>query len=220
MKKIVCLFIYLFVGLANAAVIEHITNGNFETGDLSGWNNVNTGSGSWNINDGTFPIGGFTSLAPIAGTFDAVSTQNGPGFHNLFQDVFLGTFNTAILSWDDRIRTNATLSDPNQEWRVLIEDLSGALIFEVFSTNPGDSGIQIGPNSRSFDLTALLIPLSNQSIRISFEQQDDLGFFSAALDNVSFTTEINVVPEPASVALLGFGLAGLGFSRKKKNCKI
>lgn len=34
------------------------------------------------------------------------------------------------------------------------------------------------------------------------------------LDNVTFNT--NPVPEPASIALLGLGLAGLGFSRKKK----
>ncbi len=207
----------MFVGSANAAVIEHVVNGDFETGNFSGWNNINTGSGSWNINDGSFPInGGFSSLAPIGGSFDAVTTQSGLGFHNLFQDVFLGTFDTAILSWDDRVRTNAPLTDPNQEWRVLIEDLSGVLISEIFSTNSGDNGIQIGPNSRSFDLTTLLSPLSNQSIRISFEQQDNLGYFSATLDNVSFTTETNSVPEPTSIVLLGLGLAGIGFSRKKK----
>lgn len=217
MKKIIYLLAVFFVGTANAGLIEHIENGNFETGDLTGWTSVNTGSGIWNINDGTFPInGGFASLAPISGNFDAVTTQSAPGFHNLYQDVFLGSFDTAILSWDDRVRTNASLTDPNQEWRVLIEDLSGALISEVFSTNPGDSGIQIGPNSRSFDLTALLNPFSNQSVRISFEQQDNLGYFSASLDNVSFTTQVNPVPEPMSLAIFGLGLAGLGFSRKRK----
>jgi len=217
MKKIVCLFVCLFVSSANAGIIEHISNGDFETGDLSGWNVVNTGSGAWNINDGTFSPGGFTPLAPIGSGFDAVTSQGGPGFHNLFQDVSLGTFDSAILSWDDRIRSGAGFSDPNQEWRVLIEDLSGGLISEVFSTNPGDNTTQIGPNSRSFDLTSILSPFANQSIRISFEEQDNLFFFSAALDNVSFTTETTAVPEPASIALFSLGLAGLGFSRRKKS---
>ena len=214
MRKIVCLFVCLFVGSANAALIEHIANGGFESGDLSGWNVVNTGSGSWQINDGTFVPSGGSAHAPISGSFDAVTEQGGAGFHNLFQDILLpGAFSSAILSWDDRIINAASaFSDPNQEWRVLIEDLAGNLISEVFSTNPGDTN-QVGPNSRLFDLTAILQPLVGQSVRVSFEEQDNLFFFNASLDNVSFTT---TVPEPASLALLGLGLAGIGFVRKKK----
>src|SRR5262249_26088484 len=38
---------------AGLATTELITNGNFETGDFTGWT-VSNGGGTWHINDGTF----------------------------------------------------------------------------------------------------------------------------------------------------------------------
>jgi len=215
---------YIFIGFmvlssgAHAMTSDLIVNGGFETGDFSGWTVVNTGSGLWNINDGTFdPPGATPAHAPISGNFDAVSSQGGPGFHDLFQDVFLPGANitSAVLSWDDRITNQAsTFSDPNQEWRVLIEDaVSGALITEVFSTNPGDMNTDV--TSRSFDLTGILSQLAGQAIRISFEEQDNLLFFNSQLDNVAFN--VSTVPVPAAAWLFGSALLGFfGYSRRKK----
>ena len=165
-----------------------VENGGFETGDFSPWVIVNAGSGGIVINDGTFvPPGPGEALAPISGNFDGVTFQGGPGFHAFRQtvDVPQNVF-SARLTWNDRVRNFANLySDPNQEWRVLILDpLAIIPPYEVFSTSPGDSLLQVGPNSRSIDVTAVLQSYAGQMVELSFEQQDNLSFFNATLDDV------------------------------------
>jgi hypothetical protein len=170
-----------------APPVEMILNGDFETGNFAGWTVVNTGSGAWVINNGTLvPPGPGGALPPISGRFDALSEQLGPGFHALRQTITVpsGVF-AASLTWNDRVRNFASVfSDPNQEWRVVIRDTAGAEILEVFSTMPGDPLIQIGPNSRFVDLTGLFKSLANQNVVVSFEEQDNLFFFNATLDDV------------------------------------
>lgn len=180
------------LSIAQAAPVEYITNGNFETGDFTGWTIINSGSGAWNINNGTFvPVGPGLALSPISGSYDIVSDQGGPGLHIATQPISLPTaITSATLNWADRIRNHAGVySEPNQEWRVQIEDILGNLLYEVFSTSPGDPLMQVGPNNRSFDLTALMQSFEGQQIVISFEEQDNLSYFNATLDDVSFKIE-------------------------------
>ncbi|WP_253157615.1 pre-peptidase C-terminal domain-containing protein [Stieleria tagensis] len=165
-----------------------IVNGDFETGDFSGWTVTSTGGGNWLINDGTLvPPGPATELPPIEGAFDAISTQNGPGVNILSEPILVpNSVTSATLSWSDRIRNYATAGfvEPGQEWRALVMDTSGNLIQEVYSTQPGDPLSQLEPNNRSFDLTSLLQTLTGQTIQISFQQQDSLGYMNVSLDNV------------------------------------
>src|SRR5262249_13662740 len=51
----------------------------------------------------------------------------------------------------------------------------------------GDAPTQIGPNNRSFDVTALLQSRAGQTLQLRFEQQDSLGFFNVTVDNVALT---------------------------------
>jgi hypothetical protein len=137
-----------------------IANGDFETGDFTGWTVVpGNFSAKYAINNGVYdPLGPGGPLPPINGLFDAVSDQSGASVTKLQQTINVpdGIF-SASLTWNDRVRNFAGLFlDPGQEFRVLILDASNGLLQEVFSTNPGDPLLQVGPNSRSGDITGIL----------------------------------------------------------------
>lgn len=212
MKRKLFLYTLILFGAAlgsadRAAAVELISNGDFETGDLTGWSSSGSGLGNgFAINDGSFdPAGPSGPLAPIAGSFDVVSSQNGFGLNLLTESFVIPTgVASATISWSDRIRNFGLLySDPNQEFRVLLRDAAGVEIAEVYSTDPGDPLQQVGPNARSFDVTALAQSLEGQSIMLAFEQQDSLFFFNVTVDDVSF--DVTPIPEPSAAVLFAAG---------------
>ena len=221
-RGLVCVAIMVaMAGQVQAGVMQLVTNGGFETGDFTGWTPVSIGSAlGFQINDGSQdPAGPAMAQPPISGNFDTFSSQTGPGQNNIFsQSINLPTsFVSATLSWSDRIQNFANFSDPNQEFRMSLVDSIGNPISTIFSANPGDPLVQLGPNNRSFDVTSLIQPFAGQGIGIRFEQQDNLGFFNATIDNVSLEVQSEVIPEPTSLAIFGFGAMGMiGIRRRRK----
>ncbi|MCX6345190.1 MAG: putative Ig domain-containing protein, partial [Armatimonadetes bacterium] len=162
---------------------ELIVNGDFETGDFTGWTQANTGLGSFSINNGTFdPAGPDGPLPPFAGNYSALSVPTGPGVLSIYQDISipLGA-SSALLTWVDRIRNHHTaFVDPNQEYRVEIRNTQNVLLAQAFSTNPGNP-LFSDWTARSFDLSAF----AGSTVRVAFVTQVQYYFMNAHLDNVS-----------------------------------
>jgi hypothetical protein len=196
---------------ARVTATELVVNGGFETGTLVGW--TVTGGGAWNINNGTYdPQGPSTPLAPISGSFDAVGDQTGPSLTLLSSSILLpSVITSASLSWMDRIQNWATTFDANQRFAVSIIDASNT-VHQIFSTMPGDNAQQLGPNARSFDVTALLQSLAGQTINLQFADQATYFYNTITVDNISLQVSGQSVPDAGSSALLLIlSLMGLGF---------
>lgn len=232
----------LVTSSAFAAPMELITNGDFETGNYSGWNpNVRPGS-SGNLNISTpganAPLSGSSTAAnPFGGFFYSVTDQIGPGSYALTQS-FAVPLGTTSVQFSFQMFANTyggTIIDPigldhngnsNEHARV---DILLASTADPFSTAVGDivGNYYLGTDNSStnpnpytnylFNLTGVLT--GGQSYILRFGQVDNRGFFNQGVDNVSILADGNVVPEPGSLALvlLGFGLVAAGLQRRSKS---
>src|SRR5262249_39104722 len=174
------------------------------TGNFNGWVVSLIGQNGWQINNGSIdPASPATPQPPISGSFDTFSDPLGPGTRNITQQFTVPTtVSQATLSWSDRIQNFGSSFTSTQEFRVQVLDANNNLLQTVFNTRPGDPLIQIGPNSRSFDLTSLLQSRAGQVLKLRFEEQDSQFYFNATVDNVVLS--VNTGPSsPGSLVTNG-----------------
>ena len=222
-------------GTANAAPVQLLTNGDFETGDFTGWTvtDLAGGSGSWLIDDanGLTPSSGNATVGPAGGAWYAVTDQGGPGTHSLSQSFLVPLGATSVIvSFAMFINDQSGAGPldlgldhtlvPNQHMRVdIMNVLAGA-----FSTSPIDiisnlvpPTIDAGPNPHgytpySFDITSLVSGGGTYTLR--FGEVDNQFFFNSGVDDVGVHADVAQVPEPASLGLVGLGIAGLAAFRR------
>ena len=148
----------------------------------------------------TTSLGAITFNGEIRGTADSDLIAAG-STGNMF-DILNSTSEAALSFGFDATSISFIFGGNSGVFNILAKDISGNTVDSFFTDNTGN-GAFAGP-----------LTLSGTGIRSLY--WTDPGYNFAAIDNVSITGTSSV-PEPMSIALLGLGLAGLSFSRKRKS---
>lgn len=204
MKKIIGLSVCLFAGSVNAELIDF-------TDMSSSLNQSSYSEDGFDINANSGVFGGFdNSNTPDAANLPALLVNAGSPASITLSKTDGGAFNLDSF-WGAEGRNNDTGYFSNYA--------SAGLIVEGIFAGGGSIIEEV-----NFDLIAMNNPADDFEF-FSFSSFNNLssvifsGFggsvttgYSFQIDSISLTS----VPAPASIALFGLGLAGIGFSRKKK----
>jgi hypothetical protein len=228
----------VFGGLMEARAGELIVNGGFETGNLSGWTELDQtgGSGSWFVNSSTTsPLSGFLTPGPASGSLYALTDQTGPGSHVLIQAFTVAAGSTVTLSFDMFSNNQSGIKaavggasdldytiSPNQHARVDILtagaspfDTAGGVVTNLYN----DSSLLPNGGTNpyvhySFDISAAVG--GGGTFQLRFAEVDNQLYLQQGVDNVSIIASGGTVPEPAGITLLGLGISGLAALRVRK----
>lgn len=228
------------VSQANAGLV----NGGFENADYGGWELFEDSGfinyGTWGIigngetitffqdtldynggqlvaqfSPGVDPESPVYSAIDVNSKFLAYQLQNGPEMHRMYQNIIMEGGRQTV-SWDMSYTNHAGAFDPdNQFLAVQILDTSDNPLATLFKTTNGVDNLSVPMTS--FEANFFALP--GQTVRLNVTLQakgtatDPEFHFDAAFDNFKITAEL--VPEPTTFALMGLGLAGLQFSRRK-----
>jgi hypothetical protein len=219
-----------------ASATELFVNGNFETGDLSGWtitndSNATADLGSFYIADNTCfgtpgpactPQTGAASAGPADGQFYAVSDDFGPGIMALSQSFMipLGSV-SALLSFD--VFVNDFVGNSGGIGRVDLlagnaDPITGTPIATFYG--PADTPVVSGiPNAWvpiSLNIFSLITPGQTYQIRV-LDDESNGGPINVGADAFSLDALI-ATPEPSMFLPVGLA-AGFFFFRSRRRAQ-
>ncbi|MEM9848185.1 MAG: SMP-30/gluconolactonase/LRE family protein, partial [Bacteroidota bacterium] len=190
------LLLFILLSCFQLQAQELITNGDFETGDLTGWTSSSTGDQILVVNDGTYVsttscfdfLNSSNSQPPIAGDHSLLFDMFGPGTNEASTTVTLpSTLANLIFSFDIEYGREENVSAVEIE----LLDNSSTLIEKIYTSFDNAAETQLPAQYISLNLNNTLASYAGQTINIRISINMGEACIPAQLDNISLKNTVD-----------------------------